>query len=296
MEEPVNLIFAYINKEIEFQLQWETRKDPLEDARSKQPQQQNVENAKLQDVVMHYRTPTRPKSSNTIAAEDKRRLIDALVMLDGQPPALAETKAPIKLTRALLQLVRLPIVMREVQRFLAEEKVLANGELRKATAAVALVIIQAYGYMIRHCVRLAYVTSVEAHLIMYLNADDPNTLYLCCRPGDGAEPKRTRHFKALDHAFSTVASFIFLADEASRLPRDWHPPADLSFWAVTFDRLATTHTAVTVAETADGSLYVDDSRVLVDSPLVKLNAKHTHTRSTKARSWEGPHALVKQAA
>jgi hypothetical protein len=143
-----------------------------------------------------------------------------MVMLGGEPVAFEETKAPDKLTILLLQLARLPIKMQDIQEYCDEEVVLANDKQRRATAALAFVVIQAYDYMIRRRVRYAYVTSVVARLFMHFNQDDPNTLYLYCRANGRPAAKRTRQVKAINHAVSTVASFVFIAAHAPRLPPD----------------------------------------------------------------------------
>jgi hypothetical protein len=290
IHEPVNVIFASINEELEFQLQSESGKHPMENAHGKPPQwqqqqqqqQQNDENAKppqsggLHAVMMECKTPTRPRSSKNAATEDQRRIIDAMVMLGGEPVALEETKASDKLTKLLLQKLRLPIKMQDVQDYCDEDVVKANDEERRATAAVAFVVVQAYDYMIRRRVRYAYITSLVAHLFMHFDQEDPNTLYLYCRANDDAAQRRTRQFKAIDHAVSSVASFIYIAANAPRLPPDWRPPPAVSQWKLdvaAFDHLATPFTAATIAETAEGSLYVNESPVSEDSPTVRRKPK-----------------------
>ncbi len=288
VEEPINLIFSHDGKGVEFQLQFESGGHPSEGVAEKQQQQQQQQQIDKNTIesqpgapnpaVIEYKTPARPKSSEKAAAEDKRRVMDALVMLESQPVVLSEKIAPDMLTKALLQLMRLPINMEDVRQFSAGNTTLASDKRQRATAAVAFVVIQAYDYMIRKRVRYAYITSSVVHVFLYFKEHDPNTLYFYQRTQGCTRLTRTRQFRAIHNVVSTVASFIHMASEDTRLPRNWPQAANVRLGQVdvaAFEHVATPSSALASGAAEEDSTYIDKSHFSPGSPLAGRKRKAT---------------------
>jgi hypothetical protein len=121
VEEPVSLICCQGSMQVQFQLQSESKRLPVEDLGRMQQKKQGDSKLKepeagvAKPVLIKYKMPYRARFSENVAADDTRRVMDALVLLEGQPLMIVEKKAAEKLTPALSRRIRLPIDKDEVK-------------------------------------------------------------------------------------------------------------------------------------------------------------------------------------
>ncbi len=102
---------------------------------------------------------------------------------------------------------------------------LAGDKQQGATAAVAIVVIQAFDYMISKCVRYKYITGLVAHITYYSKEQDLNTLVFHRRIQGCTRLTGTCQFLTVLNVVSTVASFIFMASAGHSVCPETSPEA-----------------------------------------------------------------------
>jgi hypothetical protein len=106
---------------------------------------QSPEAGETKPVIIENKTPCGAKSSENVAAYDTRRIMDALVVLEGQPLMVVEKKGCGKSYAGDVRLIILLFRMEEVKQHCAGHTIQMGEEQQRAATAVALVIQHARG-------------------------------------------------------------------------------------------------------------------------------------------------------